>query len=217
MALIIVAMLCVLVSAAMSYVVGYAVIAPRDSGIRSKRNMLMLIMGALSLIPLPPQLLALGAASGAAGGMMPGLSLSWPAGISASAYIALWVATSIVALLAGMRIWNAGQPGWLPGTQGAAYDSSASGRAAALIAMANSLDDVLDALRRTDVDAKSVERIAEEIRHAGRRFGSQLPEESGAAYRLVMGRVGPAIASDITRYLLEGAGRAGQIAHVRRA
>ncbi|MHB9004334.1 MAG: hypothetical protein ACYC6C_09785 [Coriobacteriia bacterium] len=214
--MIVAAMLCVLASAAMSYVVGYAVIAPRDSGIRSKRSMLMLIMGALSLIPLPPQLPALGAASGAVGDMMPGLSLSWPSGISTGAYIALWLATSIVALLAGMRIWNAGKPGWLPGTQGAAYDSSASGRAAALIAMANSLDDVLDALRRTGVDAKGVERIAEEIRNAGRRFASQLPEESGAAYRFVAGRVAPATAAGVTGYLLEGAGRAGQIANVRR-
>lgn len=201
----------------MSYTVGYAVVAPRDSSLRSKRSMMILIAGAVSIIPLPAQLPSLGAASGALEETLPGLSMTWPQSISISTYMTIWVVTSLMALLAGMRIWNVGKADWRPGSNSAAFDSSASGRAAAMIAMANNLDDVLDAMRRTAVDAKGVERIAEEIRSAGRRFSSQLPEESGAAYRYVVAKVPPATASNVTRYLLEGADRAGQIANIKRA
>lgn len=209
------AILCVVASAAMSYAVGYAVVAPRDSSLRSKRSMWILIAGALSIIPLPAQLPSLGAASGALKDILPGLALSWPNSISVGTYMTIWLITSIAALLVGMRIWNVGKADWRPGSGGSAFDSSASGRAAAMIAMANNLDDVLDAMRRTAVDAKGVERIAEEIRSAGRRFASQLPEESGAAYRFVVEKVPPACASNVTRYLLEGADRAGQIANIK--
>ena len=208
------AVLCVLASAAMCYLIGYAVIAPRDSWLHTKRGILILVVGGLSIVTLPPQLPALGSASKMFEGVLPGLTLEWPAGLPAGAYMALWLITSLAALFAGMRIWRAGKPGWRAGTSGSAYDSSASARAAGIMAMANGLDDIFDALRRTSVDAKGVDRIAEELRTAGRRFAGELPAESGAAYRLVASKVPAPIASGVTRYLLEGAGRGGQIANV---
>lgn len=210
------AIACILASAAMCYVVGHAVVAPRDSGLRTKRGMALLIVGGLSIIPLPPQLPGLSSAAAALGAAMPGLELTWPTALPTDTYLTIWLVSSAIGLLVGMRIWKAGRPGWRAGSGTAANDSSASGRAAALIAMANGLDEVFDALRRTSIDTRGVDRIAEELRMAGQRFADSLPEESGAAYRLVTAGVPAPLAGSVTRYLLEGAGRSGQIARVGR-
>jgi hypothetical protein len=205
-----------LLSAAVCYAVGYAIIAPRDSALRTKRGLTLLVIGVLSIVTLPPQLPALGTATALTNGSLPDLGLAWPEALDTGAYIAAWLTTSLAALLLGMRIWKAGRPGWRAGSGGAAYDSSASGRAAALIVMADGLDDVFDALRRTGTDAKGVERIAEELRSIGRRFASELPGEASAVYALVASKVTPALAPGVTRHLLEGAGRSSQIARPNR-
>lgn len=203
-------------SAAMSWVIGRAVIAERDSFLRKKTGTLFLIAGGLSFVTLPPQVTSLDTGFDMLGSSAASVapSLAWPESLSKPLYLALWVLTSLGALLVGMQIWNAGKPGWRPGTVSNAWDSSAAGRARALIPMANSLDDVFDALSRAQVSAKSVPTMAEELRLAGQRFAGALPEETGAVYRMVAAKVGPAAAAEVTRYLLEGAGRGG-VAAVR--
>lgn len=201
-----VATIAVLASAGICYLVGYAFIAPRDSIVRSKRGITFLVLAVLSLVTLPPQL----PGTTALVGTVAGPSLAWPSTISPGAYIAIWVVSSVAALLAGMRIWRAGRPGWRAGAGGAAYDTSKSGRAAALIALADTLDETFDILTRIGVDARGVDRIAQELQAAGHRFAAYIPEEPGAAYRLVAAGVPASIAANVTRHLLDGTGRGGQ-------
>ncbi len=204
------AILCLLLSAATCYAIGYAVIAPTDAFLRRKSGVWMLIVLGLSFIPLPPQLLALDSAVSSLGTLGDGIagSLAWPSGLSRSAYVWTWAASSLLALLAGMRIWKAGRPGWRASAHATAYDTSQAGRARALIVMADSLREALEILARMNIDAKTAGGMAEELRAAGRRFAAEVPDSPSEAYRMTSAIVGPSTASVITRYLLEGAGHA---------
>lgn len=204
-------------SALTCWLIGHAYVSPPGAFLRTKFGVTLLLVGALSFVPLPPQIMSLDAGFEMLGSTASELapSLAWPESLSKPVYVGLWITTSLVALLVGMRIWNAGKPGWRPGSVSNAWDSSAAGRARALVPMANSLDEVFDTLSRAHVDARGVATMAEELRLAGQRFAAELPQESGAAYRLVAARVGAAAAAEVTRYLLEGAGRGGQIAQTR--
>lgn len=72
--------------------------------------------------------------------------------------------------------------------------------------MADSLDEGLDALARTGVDARGAEQLSEELRLLGHRHADSLPESAGEVYRIVSATLAPAVASSVTRHLLEGAG-----------
>ncbi|MDO8987474.1 MAG: hypothetical protein Q7V14_04540 [Coriobacteriia bacterium] len=203
------AILSIILSAAASYAVGYAIIAPRDVFLRSKTGIWLLVMLALSFIPLPPQLTALDSTTPSLSSVAPGMNLSvtWPAALGKGPYLTLWVIASLLALLAGLRIWNAGKPGWRASSATAAYDTSKTGRVRAMLVMADTLEDSLDLLKRMEIDAKSAEQLAEELHRAGERFSNGLPESAGDVYRMVATIVPPATASVVTRLLLEGAGR----------
>jgi len=211
-----------LASAAMAYAIGAAVIAPRDSFLRTKTGTWILVIGALSLIILPPQLTALG---GTLGSVTTGIETSvggsvgatgsagvadsitgmftWPSGLSKGLYIGLWLVTSVLGLLVGMRIWNVRKPGWRSGGSNA-FDSSVSGRVRGLLPLADSLAEALDTIARSGIDARGTELLAEELRGVGRRFAAEIPEGSAAAYNLVAKTLTPSVANVATRYLLEG-------------
>ncbi len=216
------AFLALLASAVMAYVIGMAVIAPRDSFLRTKAGVWLLIFGAISLILLPPQLILMeGIADSMLSGMGGGMSesveatagadavggvagmLAWPAGISKGLYIGLWIVTSLAALLIGMRIWKARQPGWRSGTSNA-MDNSTVGRVRSLLPLADSLGEALDAMARANLDPRSTELLAGEIRAIGRRFAVEVPEGSAATYNMVVKVLSPSVANVATKYLLEG-------------
>jgi len=198
-----------LLSALTCYAIGYAVIAPREAFLRTKTGVWILIAMGLSFVPLPPQILSLDSAAASLGAVSGELaaSLAWPAGVSKAAYLWAWGISSACALLAGMRIWRAGKPDWRASAHANAYDTSKAGRLRALMVMADSLAETLDLMSRADIDAKTALALAEELRTAGRRFASQLPESSAEVYRMVSTTVGSAAASVTTGLLLEGAGR----------
>ena len=108
-------------SAAMAYAIGAAVIAPRDSFLRTKTGIWILVVGGLSLLFLPPQLTALG---GTMGSVTSGM-FTWPSGLGKGLYIGIWMVTSVLGLLVGMRIWNVRKPDWRSGVSNA-FDSSVS-------------------------------------------------------------------------------------------
>lgn len=207
--MLILAILGIILSAATSYAVGYAIIAPRDVFLRSKTGIWLLVVSALSFIPLPPQLIGLASAGPSLTSLAPGMGLSvtWPAALGNGPYLTLWVIASLLALFAGLRMWNAGKPGWRASSATAAYDTSKTGRVRALLVMADTLDDSLDLLKRMEIDAKSAEQLAEELHKAGKRFAHSLPESAGDVYGMVAAIVPPATANVVTRLLLEGAGR----------
>lgn len=204
-----IAALGLLLSAATCFAIGYSVIAPREAFLRTKTGVWVLIAAGLSFIPLPPQILSLDSALGSLG-MVSGelaASLAWPSALSKGAYLWAWGLTSICALLAGMRIWGVRRPNWRASAHANAYDTSKTGRLRALMVMADSLAETLDLMARMDVDAKTATALAEELRTAGRRFSSELPESSAEVYRMVSSTVGSTAASVTTGLLLEGAGR----------
>lgn len=92
-----------------AYLIGYTIVAPRDSYWREKRGMWTLVVLGLTFIPLPPQVTVVDVVLGPVMGTM-GLASSgaatWPAGIGKQAYLVVWVVTSLVAFLIGMRVWN---------------------------------------------------------------------------------------------------------------
>ena len=213
-----------LASAAMAYVIGAAVIAPRDSSLRTKTGIWILVMGALTLLFLPPQLTALGGTMGSvttgietsvgggsvgatasAGGVAESVTgmFTWPSGLDKGLYIGLWLVTSVLGLLVGMHIWNVRKPGWRSGGSNA-FDSSVSGRVRGLLPLADSLAEALDTIARSGIDARGTELLAEELRGVGRRFAAEIPEGSAAAYNLVAKTLTPSVANVATRYLLEG-------------
>ena len=211
-----------LASAAMAYAIGVAVIAPRDSFLRTKRGIWLLVIGGLSLLVLPPQLTALGGSVGSlATGIQAGVGASagttvpagatesitgmfaWPSGLDKGLYMGIWLVTSTLGLLAGMQIWNVRKPGWR--SRGSnAYDSSVAGRVRGLLPLSDSLAEGLDTIARSGIDARGTELLAEELRGLGRRFAAELPEGSGATYNLVMKTLSPSVANVATKYLLEG-------------
>ncbi len=200
-------------SAMMTFLIGYAVIADRDSFLRTKFGIVLLVTGAVSFVPLPPQLPSIDAALEPIAGQLGSLAstFAWPGSLDKGLYLAAWIVSSLAALLVGMRIWNVRKPGWRPGSGSSAYDTSATGRARGLIPLADSLDEALQTISRTGVDSRGVTNLAEELRAVGRRFSASLPAESGAVYNLVVSALPTGgLAPAVTRYLLEGAGRAGQ-------
>jgi len=199
-----------LLSALTCYLIGLAVIAPSDAWLRKRSGIMALIVASLSFVPLPPQLTLLG--SVVEGPLATaGISLGWPTSVSKPVYLVVWGITSLAAVLVGMRVWNAGKPGWRESSSSRANDSSSVGRARALLTMVDSLEDGLDALARTGVDRKGAEQLGEELHTLGRRYADSLPESAGDVYRLVATRVSPGLANVVTRHLLEGAARGGYV------
>ncbi|MDP2183021.1 MAG: hypothetical protein Q8K99_10695 [Actinomycetota bacterium] len=204
-------------SAAIAYLIGYAYVAPRDAFLRTKWGIWLLIAGGLSFIFLPPQLTAMDSLTGSTSAQLGSMAnmFAWPSTISKGVYIGLWIVTTLIGLLAGLRIWKAGQPDWRASGGSNAWDSSAAGRVRALLPMADSLDEALDVIARQNPDARSLERVAEDLRHIGTRFVADLPAGTGAVYGMVTAKLPPALAQVVTGFLLEGAGRGGEIARVR--
>lgn len=198
-------------SVAAAYVVGYAFIAPRDAFVRTKRGVWALVVLGGSLLLLPPQVTATDVALAPLMGSM-GLASSdaaaWPSVIGKQAYIAVWLVTSVIAFLIGIRIWRAGKPGWR-GEPSRAFDTSAGARAASLLPMVDTLADALDVLSRAGLAGRDVAAITSEVRDVGRRFAASLPEKDGEVYALVAKRLPGEVASALTGLLLEGAGRRG--------
>jgi len=209
--MIIIAFLSLFLSAATCYAVGYTIIAPREAWVRTKLGISVLVIAALTFVPLPPQLLGIESAASSLGSVSAGLgsALAWPLALSKGVYVALWALTSLAGLLIGMQVWNAGKSGWRASANSSAYDTSKTGRMRALIVMADSLSEVLDIMSRMGADAKSTLGLAEELRSAGRRFEAEVPQSPADAYRMVSAAVGADAAAVATRLLLEGAGRTG--------
>jgi hypothetical protein len=197
----------VLGSAAIAYLIGYAFIAPRDAFVRSKRGILVLVLGGMSLLFLPPQITGLGSAMGPMASSY-GIDFSWPAGINKGVYLALWAVTSIGAALMGMRIWKAGSSDCRGGSA-RAYDASAVSRVNGLLPLADTLPDAINVIARAGLAERDVSRAAADIREAGRRLANALPPSDGALYAMVAAKLPAAIAGHVTGCLLEGAGRRG--------
>lgn len=196
-------------SAASAYLIGYAFVAPREAFVRSKRGILVLVLGGISLIPLPPQLVALEDAVGPMSGMLGSAgsaALAWPTGLGKGLYLGLWITSTLVALLAGMRIWQVGSADW-GGRGGRAYDASGASRVESLVPLADCIEDALDSVARSRITERDVPRVAEVLRAVGRRFSDSLPPSDSEVFRLVAARVPAAIAGAVTGLLLEGAGR----------
>ena len=200
------AVFALIASAVTAYAIGATVVARRDSFLRSKRGILLLVVLGLSFLFLPPQLPALGgltSLAGAAGSMLP--DLSWPSAIGEGAYIVVWLLSSIAALLVGMRIWKAGTPDWREG--GKAFDASAGSRVAGLLPLADTLPAALEVLANAKLRERDVSGVSSDIRTAGRRLANALPPSDGALYQMVAAKVPGPSAAQITGLLLEGAGR----------
>lgn len=195
-------------SAAVAYAIGCAFVAQRDSFLRTKRGILLLVVGGISLIPLPPQMTALDDAAGSLVGVLgdAGAALAWPAGLSKGLYLGLWIGSTLLALLVGLRIWQVGSAEW-GGRGGRAYDASGASRVESLTPLANCIEDALDSIGRSGIAERDLPRVAEVLRAVGRRFSDSLPPSDGEVFRLVAARVPPAIAGAVTGLLLEGAGR----------
>ncbi|MRS12377.1 MAG: hypothetical protein EG823_04810 [Actinobacteria bacterium] len=199
----------VLGSAASAYLLGFAFQAPRHSFWRSKRGIWALVLVSVSMLTLPPQVVALGSSMSVmsvAGTAVEGFTL--PQGFNTGVYLAAWLVTSVLGFLAGIRIWKAGQPGWREGSS-KAYDASGVSRVNAMLPMADTLPDALDVIARAGLSERDAERAAADIREAGRRFANALPPSDGAAWSLVASKIPGAVAGKVTGYLLEGAGRRG--------
>ncbi len=202
-------------AALMSFLIGRSVIAERDSFLRTKFGVSLLVAGALSFVLLPPQLTSMDAALAPISGQLGSLGSgsAWPAALDKGFYLVVWAISSLGGLLVGMRVWNAGKPGWRPGGTSNADDTSPAGRARGLLPMSDSLDDALDTLRRTGVDARGASALAEELRAVGRRFAPELAKDPGALYRQVVAVLpSGGLAPVVTRLLLEGVGRGGEVA-----
>ncbi|MDI6901576.1 MAG: hypothetical protein QMC79_07800 [Anaerosomatales bacterium] len=184
-----------LLAGAGAYAVGYAFVAPRDSFLRSVPGGMVLAACVLVALVGPPSMLGVArSASGALGD-----------GIDPALYRALWLGLATLGLLAGMRVWR-----MRPGGRGGrlfALDESPSGRAAAELPLADSLEAALDVLSRERVTMRDVPRLAETIRHAGARFFHQMPERQSELYALVTRHAPTEVAAEVTGLLLEGAGR----------
>lgn len=197
-----------LASGATAYLIGYAFLAQPDSFIRTKTGSIILVVAALTFLFLPPQLMSIGAAlkplgAQAGSGVMD--AFGWPAGLNREVYRVSWIVLMIVGLLAGLRIWDVRKPGWRPGSM--ALSSSPTSRAEGLLPLAKSLDDALQTLGNVNLTPRDAEYLAGRLRDVGRHFGHQLPENNGAAFRVVVQYLPPAVAVIVTGYILEGAHR----------
>jgi hypothetical protein len=167
----------------------------------------LIVLLAFGVVLLPPQLMALDAAAGPMEGALgPGVAFAWPDAIPKPAYFALWVATSLVGLAVGMRVWKIGTPEWRAGSA-QLFDSSPASRVVSLLPLADSLEDAVDVLGRARLTVRDAPRVASEVRAAGRRFAAEVPARDGDVYRMVAEKMPSEVAALITGYLLEGAGR----------
>ncbi|MGB4592557.1 MAG: hypothetical protein WBI63_02135 [Coriobacteriia bacterium] len=178
-----------------AYVVGYAFVAPRESFLRSKTGGVALGMAAVVALVLTPSFASL-VSSGGFG--------AWPPQLSTEIYHTIWVVLMGIGLLAGMRVWR-----MRPGQGGLAFDESAVGRVQSCLPLADTLDAALDVLSREAPAPRDIPRLTDAIRGVGLRFWHQMPERDSEVYNLVRSHVAPALAADVTRLLLEGAGRQG--------
>lgn len=191
--------------------IGYAFVAPKESFLKTKRGVWLLVFLGISFLPLPPQVAAMDKAALPLAdvlGQTGASAFTWPAGMSKTTYLVLWAVLTLLGLLVGSRIWKIGTPEWR-GTSNVLWDSSAASRIKGLLPIADSLADVLDTISRARLSAREAPQVAVEVRNAGRRFGDELPEKSGDVYRLVAEGLPADVASLVTGYLLEGAGRRG--------
>ena len=198
-------------SVATAFLVGYAFVAPKESFFRTKRGVWLLVLLAISFVPLPPQVAAMDKATLPLADVLGEAGVSafaWPAGLGKTTYLVLWAVLSVLSFLVGIRIWKIGTPEWR-GSSNVLWDSSAASRVKGLLPMANSLADVLDTISRAHLSAKEAPQVAAEVRRAGRQFAGELPEKAGDVYRLVAEDLPGDVASLVTGYLLEGAGRRG--------
>lgn len=196
-------------SVATAFLVGYAFVAPGGSFLKTKRGVWLLVFLALSFVPLPPQVAAMDKAAlpladvlGETGAG----AFAWPAGFGKTTYLVLWTVLTVLSFLVGIRIWKIGTPEWR-GTSNVLWDSSAASRITGLLPMANSLADVLETISRAHLSAREAPQVAPEVRKAGRQFAGELPEKAGDVYRMVADELPADVASLVTGYLLEGAGR----------
>ncbi len=177
-----------LVAGACAYVVGYALIAPRESILRSATGGIVLAACVLAALFGPSVARAL-----------PGAPETTALGR------ALHLGLVAAGLLVGVRVWRmrlSGRGGLL------SLDESPGSRAEALIPLADSLEMVLDVLGRERCTARDLPRLAPLLKRAGLRYSHQMPAKPSEVYALVA-RFAPAeIAGDVTGLLLEGAGRA---------
>lgn len=194
-------MLGVLIAAAvlsgvLAYVVGYALIAPRESVLRSKAGGMVLAASVLVALVLPPILVSL---------IRVGDLAVWPVGLNEDVYRYTWVALMVSGLLGGLRVWRMRWPSWRGGTL--TLDESPVSRVEAQLPLVDSLDAALDVLSREKLAAKDVARIAPQLRLVGNRFWFQVPERNSDVYKLVANHIPPAAAAAVTGLLLEGAER----------
>ncbi len=192
-------------SAAMAYVDGLAFVAERGSDLRTKRAVLWLVIGTLSFVPLPPQLILMGGIrlGGDVAALGMGTSFAFPHGFVAEPYWVIWIVTTIAGAAVGARVWKAGQPGWRDTSGG--LDTSAAGRARGLLVMCDTLADAADTLVRVRLDAKGAAALRAELTDLGRRLGGAMPVASSAVYHDLVARGVPiAVAGPATRYLTEG-------------
>jgi hypothetical protein len=197
----------IVLSAVMAYIDGQFFVADRDSMLRTKRGGLLLVAGTLSFIPLPPQVVAIGNMKIPDWAIVPGVTDAFlaPKGFNGNIFLAVWLLTSVTAALAGVRIWDAGKPGWRPGMS-AAFDTSPVGRARGLLVMADSLDEAADIIARVRLDAKSVPAIGPELETFGTRLAPKIPAEAPEVYRaLVAGGVPIPVAGPVARHIHDGA------------
>jgi hypothetical protein len=200
----------VILSAAMAYVIGRAFIAEEGSFLRTKTGIWMLVVGALSFLFLPPQVVAMTSVQLPDSVSLPGVTdvLATPAGYSATSVYAGWVLTSIAAWLLGAEIWRAGKPGWRPGSGSNIYDRSPAGRAAGLFPLQDTLDGVAEVIARVRIDPKGVVALAPALEEAGRRLALTMPADSSGVYRVLVDNGVPTpVAGPATRHLIEGAKR----------
>lgn len=205
--MLLIAIAALLISALVSYFIGAAFVAPRDSFLRTKRGIAVLVLGGMSFVLLPPQLPALGAVTSSAGaaGVLPGLE--WPAALDKGLYMGVWLATSAVALLVGLRIWKAGSGEWREGNR--QFDASTASRVNSMLPLADNLPDAIDVLVQAHLTERDCARVAPDVREAGRKLANALPPSDGALYSMVAAKLPGAVAGAVTGYLLEGAGRRG--------
>jgi hypothetical protein len=198
-------------SVLVAYAVGYAFVAARGTFFRTKKGVWLLVVLALSFLPLPPQVAALDSANLPLSdvlGEAAASSIAWPEGFGKTTFLVVWAASTVLAFLAGIRIWQAGSPEWR-GSGGQLYDASAVSRVNSLLMMAESLDDAIDTIGRAGLSARDARGVANEVRKAGKTFAEELPAKAGDVYALVARKMPSEVASVITGYLLEGAGRRG--------
>ncbi|MDO9556186.1 MAG: hypothetical protein Q7J82_01180 [Coriobacteriia bacterium] len=196
----------VLASAATGYLIGHAFIAPKESFLRTKFGMYVLVALGLSFLFLPPQLTSVDTLTGSLGTQVPSgiaSALVWPAGVSRGLYIAMWLALTVVGLLVGLRIWDAGKPGWRPGARSSV--ESAAERAQGMLPLAASLDEVLLTLGKAPLTPRDIGLLEPQLLLAGARFRSQLPEKRSDAFNLVVRHVPASVAVRVTELLQEGA------------